>query len=51
MENGFRNKQNSATYIRLEFSFDLIMPCSARFTSNGSKTYEDYDKRSQRLHT
>ena len=26
MENGFRSKQNSATNIRIEISFDLIMP-------------------------
>ena len=26
MENGFRSKQNSASIIRVEISFDLIMP-------------------------
>ena len=26
MENGFRSKQNSATNIRVEISFDLIIP-------------------------
>ena len=53
MENGFRSKQDSAANIRVEISFELIMPVlmakevfcncknSTRLTSSGSNIDED----------
>ena len=44
MENGFRNKQNSTANIRIEISFDLVMPsrCLKNKFSNCSSSANAY---------